>query len=78
MQSEQKNEHKNRELIYKEIELLKPEIVVCVGKAAQSIVGMKYLEQNTKFHSVRFPKYTNEEQAYEELFQILTKVLSIG
>lgn len=52
--------------------------MVCVGKAAQSIVGMKYLEQNTKFHSVRFPKYTNEEQAYEELFQILTKVLSIG
>lgn len=71
------NEHKNRELIYKEIELLKPEIVVCVGKAAQSIVGMKYLEQDTKFHSVRFPKYTNEKQEYEELSLILTKVIGI-
>jgi hypothetical protein len=65
---------KNRELIYKEIILLKPKLVICVGTAAQSIVGMKYLDQNTKFHFIRFPKYHKETKAYEDLFRIMQKI----
>jgi hypothetical protein len=64
----------NQELIYKEIVLLKPKLVICVGKTAEEIVGMKYLNQDTKFHSVMFPKYHNEVDGYNELHAIMESI----
>lgn len=64
----------NQKLIYEEIHILKPKLVICVGKTAQDIVGMKYLDQDTKFHSVRFPKYHSEVDGYEELSKIMERL----
>ncbi len=75
-------QHLNRKLIYEEIELLKPELIICVGDKAKDIVGMKFLDQNTKFHAVRFPKYIPKEKedavnkSYDELSQIMNSIVN--
>jgi len=70
-----KEMHKlNQELIYAEIILLKPKLVICVGKTAQDILGMRYLNQDTKFHAVKFPKYHNETGGYKELLTIMENI----
>ena len=68
------NEQVNRKLLYQEIEMLQPELVICVGNTAKDIVGMKYLKQNTKFHAVIFPRYHKKEDCYTELSDILKSI----
>lgn len=71
---------RNRELIWKEIELLKPDLVICVGGKAKEIVGMKYSDLNTKFHHIPFPTYRKaenirleDEKIYAQLADIYKK-----
>lgn len=67
---------KNRELIWGEIELLKPNLVICVGNYAREIVGMRY-SSHTKFHHIPFPTHRKSKsekvkdlELYKELEQI--------
>lgn len=62
------------ELIYDEINLLKPKLVICVGSIARNIVGMRYVKSDTKFHSVKFPKYHKEKQIYDNLEMIINDI----
>lgn len=56
------------DLLWNEIELLKPELVICVGNKARDLVGMRCLEQDTKFHHIKFPsKRHNDNKIYSEL-----------
>ncbi|WP_423148634.1 hypothetical protein [Rubrolithibacter danxiaensis] len=72
----------DQDLIYREIEMLKPKLVVCIGTTARETVGMRYIKQDAKFHYVRFPKYIPEGQkekickSYKELREILDNVNS--
>lgn len=73
---------KNRELIWKEIDLLKPSLVICVGGFAKEIVGMQYSDLDTKFHHIPFPTYRkaenkkfDDEIIYAQLPTIYKKIL---
>jgi hypothetical protein len=65
--------NQNTNLIYEEIELFKPKLVICVGSKARDIVGMRYLKGDIKFHHVKFPKYHKETKEYDELKQIMNE-----
>ena len=73
---------KNRTLIWKEIELLKPDLVICIGNYAKMIVGMQYTDLQTKFHHIPFPTYRKSQEKnsgdqiiYKELSSIYNKIL---
>ncbi len=68
------NDEESTKLVYKEMELLKPKLVVCIGGRARNIVEMRYLDQDTKFHHVKFPKYHSDNSIYDQLSKILDKV----
>lgn len=61
----------NTILAYEEIRLLNPKLVVCIGTKAKDTIGMKYIDSNTKFHYIKFPKYHNDTDIYTELNVIL-------
>jgi hypothetical protein len=68
---------KNTDLIYKEIDLLKPKLVICFGSTARNLVGMKYLQANTKFHHVVFPSNSNKNKGkgdFSNLRDILNRL----
>lgn len=56
------DEKSNKALIEKEIMLLRPKLVICIGNAAKELVGMKYYEQDTKFHAIPFPSLRFKEK----------------
>jgi len=64
------NDEINRNLIYEEIKLFKPKLVVCVGSKARDLVG----DFPVKSHYVKFPKYHNDNDIYKELNEILEKL----
>jgi hypothetical protein len=70
-----KDDEINKKLIYEEINLFKPKLVVCIGNKARDLVGMRYYDFPVKFHHVKFPKYHNDNDIYKELNEILEKFL---
>jgi len=68
------SDEKCSNLIEEEIKLLQPKLVVAIGNTAKNLVGMKFYDLPTKFHFVKFPKYHNDLQIYEELNMILNKL----
>ena len=68
------NKEDNKNLIWEEIELFKPKLVICIGNKAKDLVGMRHHDLPTKFHYVKFPKYHNDDTMYEELNKILDKI----
>lgn len=66
-------QNRNDDLIDREIRLLNPKIVICVGDKARKTVGMRYRAEDTKYHHVRFPKYHSDDTIYDELSDILSQ-----
>ncbi|GGD68468.1 hypothetical protein GCM10011514_35720 [Emticicia aquatilis] len=71
------DDEKNRKFIKQEILLLKPKLVICVGTKAKDLVGMKYYDQNTKFHYVPFPsfQFKSKVEGYKSKYEELNSVL---
>lgn len=76
---------KNRDLIWKEIGLIEPSLVICVGGKAKEIVGMQYSDLDTKFHHIPFPTYRksakkniDDKVLYDKLPEIYDKVLKLN
>lgn len=72
------DDEKNSELISKEIELLNPQLVICIGWKAKDLVGMKYREQNTKFHFVPFPsfQYKKRVEKHNDMYEALEGIFT--
>ena len=56
-----KNNKKNHELLIEEINLLRPELIICIGAKARKIIGMDLKNTNVKCIHVPFPKYLVRE-----------------
>lgn len=72
------DDEKNKSLIIQEILLLKPKLVICVGTKARDLVGMKYYNQDTKFHFVPFPsfQYRSKVEGYKSMYKELNSILN--
>lgn len=73
-----RNKSDNKTLIDKEIKLLNPEVVICVGKKSKNLVGMEHPYFRALFTDILFPGFRNRTKiinykGYQHLNKTLAK-----